>query len=161
MAPAQADDFLQALRPAGSRRRRPLPDRPRGRRSTALTDAVGFRYAYDAAIDQYAHPAAITVLTPEGHVSRYLFGIEFAPRDLQAGAGRSRRTARSARVVDQVLLFCYHYDPETGKYGFAIMNVVRLAGVLTVLALGAFISVTLRRERRQDSAVRTTATGTR
>jgi protein SCO1/2 len=127
---------------------------------TQLTSAVGFRYVYDAAIDQFAHPAAITVLTPAGHVSRYLFGIEFAPKDLrlalvEASAGRIGTT------VDQALLFCYHYDPESGRYGLAVMNFVRLGGVATVGALGAFIFLTLRRERRQDSAVGTTATGTR
>jgi protein SCO1/2 len=125
-----------------------------------LTDAVGFRYVYDPAIDQFAHPAAITVLTPAGHVSRYLFGIEFAPKDLrlalvEASAGKIGTT------LDQALLYCYHYDPESGRYGLAIMNMVRLGGLLTVVGMGAFILVTLRRERRQDSAVVKTATGIR
>jgi protein SCO1/2 len=126
----------------------------------ALTKAVGFRYAYDTAIDQYAHPAAITILTPEGHVSRYLFGIEFAPRDLRfalvdASAGRI------GTVVDQAMLFCYQYDPESGSYGFAIMTAVRLGGILMVVGIGAFIVVNLRRERRQERAVRSAAAGTR
>jgi protein SCO1/2 len=118
-----------------------------------LADAVGFRYAYDAAIDQYAHPAAVTVLTGEGRVSRYLFGIEFAPRDFKLAlieaADRKIGTA-----VDQVLLFCYHYDPETGKYGLVIMNLVRLAGALTVIVLGASIVYSLRRERRLAQGAR-------
>ena len=120
---------------------------------TALADAVGFRYAYDPAIDQYAHPAAVTVLTGDGRVSRYLFGIEFAPRDFKLAlieaADRKIGTA-----VDQVLLFCYHYDPATGKYGFVIMNLVRLAGALTVIIMGATIFYSLRRERRRAQGIR-------
>ncbi len=126
----------------------------------ALTDAVGFRYAYDAAIDQYAHSAIMTVLTPEGRVSKYLFGIEFAPRDVQLALVEAS-DRKIGTVVDDVLLFCYHYDPETGTYGFAIMNMVRAGGILTVLALAASILMTLRRERRQVGAAKPTATGTR
>ncbi len=124
-----------------------------------LADAVGFRYAYVRDIDQYAHPAAITVLTPEGRVSKYLFGIEFAPRDLrlslvEAGGGKV------GTVIDQALLFCYHYDPESGKYGFVIMNVVRFGAALTVVALAGSIVFALRRERRQRRPA-VAATGTR
>jgi protein SCO1/2 len=125
-----------------------------------LADAVGFRYAYDKDIDQYAHPAAITVLTAEGRVSKYLYGIDFAPRDLrlslvEAGDGRI------GTAVDQMLLFCYHYDPETGKYGFVIMNVIRVAAALTVVALAGSIVFALRRERRQRRPAGAVATGTR
>jgi protein SCO1/2 len=127
---------------------------------TRLTSAVGFRYVYDAAIDQFAHPAAITVLTPSGRVSRYLFGIDYSAKDLRLALVEAA-DGRIGTVVDQALLFCYHYDPETGKYGLAILNMVRLAGVATFGALGAFILWSLRRERRQDSAVTGTATGTR
>jgi len=127
---------------------------------TQLTSAVGFRYVYDATIDQFAHPAAITVLTPAGHVSRYLFGIEFAPKDLRLAMVEAS-SGKVGTALDQALLFCYHYDPESGRYGLAIMNMIRLGGALTVAGLGAFIFLTLRRERRQDSAVETTATGTR
>jgi protein SCO1/2 len=126
----------------------------------ALTDAAGFRYAYDEAIDQYAHPAAVTVATSDGRVSRYLFGIDFPPRDLrlalvEAGAGRI------GTAIDTALLFCYHYDPATGRYGLVIMNIVRLAGVLTVVLLVTAIAVSLRRERRRHNAVAETATGIR
>jgi protein SCO1/2 len=127
---------------------------------TQLTSAVGFRYVYDAAIDQFAHPAAITVLTPAGHVSRYLFGIEFAPKDLRLALVEAS-AGKIGTAVDQALLFCYHYDPESGRYGLAIMNLVRLGGILTVGGIGAFIFLTLRRERRQDTAVGKTATGIR
>jgi protein SCO1/2 len=127
----------------------------------AVTKAVGFRYAYDEAIDQYAHPAAITVLTSDGRVSRYLYGVEFAPRDLKLAIVEASE-GRVGTVVEQALLFCYHYDPETGTYGFVIMNVVRAAGALTVLLLAGSIFVALRRERRRASAVAPTAsTGTR
>jgi len=125
-----------------------------------LTGAVGFHYAYDPKIDQYAHPAVITVLTPEGRVSRYLFGIEFAPRDLRLALVEAA-DHRIGTAVDQMLLFCYHYDPESGTYGLAITNLVRLGGILTVLGLVTFILMSLRRERRQNSAVAGTATGTR
>jgi protein SCO1 len=127
---------------------------------TALTSAVGFRYAYDAQIDQFAHPAAITLLTGEGRVSRYLYGIEFAPRDLKLALVEASE-GKIGSVVEQILLFCYHYDPESGKYGLVIMNFVRLAAALTVIALGASVFLSLRRERRRHDAVRTTATGTR
>jgi protein SCO1 len=126
----------------------------------ALTSAVGFRYAYDAQIDQYAHPATITLLTADGRVSRYLYGIEFAPRDLKLALVEASE-GKIGSVAEQILLFCYHYDPESGKYGLVIMNFVRLAGALTVIALGASVFLSLRRERRQHNAVNTTATGTR
>ncbi|HEX7778749.1 MAG TPA: SCO family protein [Vicinamibacterales bacterium] len=112
-----------------------------------LADAVGFRYAYDAEIDQFAHPAAITLLTGDGRISRYLYGIEFAPKDFRLGLVEASE-GRIGTAVDSLLLFCYHYDPESGKYGMAIMNLIRLAGVITVVALGAFIFASLRRERR-------------
>jgi protein SCO1/2 len=126
----------------------------------ALTAAVGFKYKYDPAIDQFAHPSVLTVLTPEGRVSRYLFGIEFAPRDLRF-ALIDASNGGIGSVVDQAVLFCYLYDPSTGSYGFAVINAVRAAGLLTVLGLGAFILMNLRRERRQGSAVKTAATGIR
>jgi protein SCO1/2 len=125
-----------------------------------LTDAVGFRFKYDPAIDQFAHPAVLTVLTPEGRVSRYLFGIEFAPVNLRLALVEAA-DRRIGSAIDTMLLFCYHYDPASGSYGFAITNLVRAGGILTLLALGTFILTNLRRERRQARAVRGTATGTR
>lgn len=120
-----------------------------GRESSikALTDAVGFRYAYDAAIGQFAHPSLITVLTPEGKVSRYLFGIDFPGHDLRLALVEAAG-GRIGTPVDQALLFCYHYDPATGKYGLAILDLVRLGGILTLAAVAVFIVTTLRRERR-------------
>jgi len=119
---------------------------------TALTDAVGFRYAYDPEIDQYAHAAVITVLTPEGRVSRYFFGIEYMSRDLRLGLVEASEN-RLGTAVDQALLLCYHYDPEAGRYGIAVMNLMRLGGVLTLAALGAFLFVALRRDRAARAAV--------
>jgi protein SCO1 len=115
-----------------------------------LTSAVGFRYVWDDDLKQFAHPTGITVLTAEGRLSRYLFGVEYWPRDLRfalidASAGRI------GSPVAQVLLYCYHYDPEAGRYGFAIMRALRLAAAATVLALGAFIGVMVRREKRAVS----------
>lgn len=134
-----------------------------GRQSsiTALTSAVGFRYVWDQPTSQFAHPAAITVLTPDGRMSRYLYGVEFAPRDVQLALVEASE-GRVGSIVDQAMLFCYHYDPESGKYGFAVMNIVRAAGALTVLLMVGLILMSLRRERRQASAVtRTATTGTR
>lgn len=126
----------------------------------ALTRAVGFKYTYDATLDQYAHPALITVLTPDARVSKYLFGIEFATRDLKFALIEATG-GRIGSLVDQAVLFCYLYDPETGQYGFAIMTAVRIAGLLTLAGIGMFIVMNLRRDRRQDTAARRAATGIR
>jgi protein SCO1 len=112
-----------------------------------LSDAVGFRYAYDTRQEAYAHASGVIILTPEGTVSRYLFGLEYAPRDLRLALVEATAN-RIGTVIDQVLLFCYHYDPITGEYTMLIMNVLRLAGLTTVLVLGGLITVLLRRERR-------------
>jgi protein SCO1/2 len=117
----------------------------------ALTSAAGFRYTRDEATGQYAHPAAIMVLTPDGRMSRYLYGVEFAPRDLKLALVEAS-AGRVGSVVDQALLFCYHYDPQTGRYGLVIMNFIRAGGALTLLALGGWIVLSLRRERRQPRA---------
>ena len=125
-----------------------------GRESSikALTSAVGFNAAYDTATDQWAHPAAITVLTPDARISRYLYGVEFAPRDLKLALVEAS-DGKVGGVVEQMMLFCYHYDPETGKYGLVIMNFVRAAGALTVLIMVGAIVYSLRRERLQARAV--------
>jgi protein SCO1 len=115
-----------------------------------LTKAAGYRYVWDAETKQFAHPTGVIVLTPEGRLARYLFGIEYGPRDLryaivEASAGKV------GSPVDALLLYCYHYDPVRGRYGFVIMNTIRLAGVATVLALGSFIVLMMRRERQQHA----------
>jgi protein SCO1/2 len=110
-----------------------------------LTKAVGFRYAWDAETKQFAHPAGVVVLTPEGKIARYLFGIEYAPKDLRFAVIEASE-GRIGTPIDQAVLACYVYDPATGRYGAAIMRLLRVAGVLTLLALGGFITVMLRRE---------------
>jgi protein SCO1/2 len=112
----------------------------------ALTKAVGFRYAWDAETRQWAHPAGIVVLTPDGRIARYLYGIEYAPRDLRLALVEAA-SGRIGNIVDQAILFCYKYDPTTGRYGAAIMRVVRTGAVVTVIALATFILAMLRRER--------------
>jgi protein SCO1/2 len=111
-----------------------------------LADALGFRYVYDANIKQYAHGAAIYVATPKGVVSRYLLGIDFAPRDLRLALVEASNNVLGS-VVDQVLLLCYHYDPATGKYGAAAINAIRVGFVATVAGFLAFLFVSLRGER--------------
>jgi protein SCO1/2 len=112
-----------------------------------LTEAVGFRYTYDAAHEQFAHASGIMVLTPTGKLSRYFFDVNFPARDLRLGLVEASAN-QIGSPVDQILLFCFHYDPEEGKYGPAILNLLRLGGVLTVLGIGIFVWVLRRRERR-------------
>ena len=124
----------------------------------ALAQAVGFGYTYIPETDEYAHPAGVTVLTPEGVVSRVLFGVDFDPRDLKfALMDASGGTIGSP--VDRVLLRCFAYDPSHGKYGFAVMTTIRIAGMGTLVLLGAFMLLSLRRERRADASK--TALGSR
>jgi len=108
-----------------------------------LTAAVGFRYAYDADSKQYAHASAIMMLTPAGKISRYFYGISYPERDLRLGLVDASQ-GKIGSPVDQVLLFCYHYDPHTGKYGLLISRVLQLAGGLTVLCGGIFLAVLFR-----------------
>ena len=103
-----------------------------------LTEAVGFRYHYDEATKQFAHASAIMVATPHGKLSRYFYGIEYAPRDLRLGLIESSAN-KIGSPADQLLLYCYHYDPATGKYGAAVMKIMRIAGVITVLAIVAML----------------------
>jgi len=112
-----------------------------------LTRAVGFRYTWDQDSKQFAHPAGLVVLTPDGRIARYLFGIEYAPRDLRFALIEAS-FGRIGSFVDQAILYCYQYDPVTGRYGPSVMRIVRFLGILTVLALGAFVVLMLRRERR-------------
>jgi protein SCO1/2 len=102
-----------------------------------LARAVGFRYTWDPAIKQYAHAAGVVVLTPAGRVSRYFYGIEYSPRDLRLGLVEASER-RIGSPVDQLLLYCYHYDPTTGKYGMVAMTAVRIGGALTIGSLLAF-----------------------
>jgi protein SCO1 len=112
----------------------------------SISRAVGFRYAWDDETKQFAHPAGLVILTPDGTISRYLYGIEYAPRDLQLALVESGEGEISS-PVDQLLLYCYQYDPITGRYGATIMTVLRLASALTVLALGGFVFRSWRKEK--------------
>ena len=120
-----------------------------------LTQAVGFRYVYDAKTEQFAHAAGILMLTPQGKVARYFYGFDFSPRDLRLGLIEAAAYTIGT-PIDQVLLYCYHYDPLTGQYGLIIMNALRLSALATVLALGTFILVMFRRERLANLKIRET-----
>lgn len=114
-----------------------------------LSKAIGFSYAYDAKKDEYSHPAALVVLTPEGTVSRYFYGLDYDPRDVKLGlVDASSGTIGSP--VDKVLLRCCSYDPKTGKYSVQIMNVMRLAGGVTVVLLAVGLLVAVKRNRGDD-----------
>jgi protein SCO1/2 len=110
-----------------------------------LANAVGFRYAYDADSKQYAHASAIMILTPEGKISRYLYGIQYPERDLRLGLVDASE-GKIGSPVDQILLFCYHYDPHTGKYGLFVSRLIKLGGLLTVLIGGFFLILLFRSE---------------
>jgi protein SCO1/2 len=110
-----------------------------------LTEAVGFRYKYDPETDLYTHASAIIVATPEGKLSRYFYGVEYSPRDVRLGLVEASQN-QIGSFVDQVLLFCFHYDPVQGKYSLVILNGLRAAGIVTVLAILAFLWIMLRRD---------------
>jgi len=112
----------------------------------ALTKAVGFQYQYDPRINQYAHATAIMVLTPQGRISRYFYGVDFPPKDLRLGLVEASQ-GKIGNLTDQVLLYCYHYDPQTGKYGAVINNILRLGAGVTILILGAFLFILFRLEK--------------
>jgi len=109
----------------------------------ALTKAAGFQYQYDPKSGQFAHATAIMVLTREGKIAQYYYGVEFAPKDLRLGLIQASQN-KIGTVVDQVLLYCYHYDPNTGKYGAVISRVLQLAAGATILILGTFLIVMFR-----------------
>jgi len=110
----------------------------------ALTKTAGFQYEYDANSGQFAHTTAIMVLTPEGRIAQYYYGVEYAPKDLRLGLIQASQN-KIGNLADQVLLYCYHYDPATGKYGAVVMRILRLAGAATILTLGLFMIVMFRR----------------
>jgi protein SCO1/2 len=115
----------------------------------ALTDAVGYHYKYDPTTDQFAHASGIMIVTPDGRLSRYFYGVEYAPRDVRLGLVEASQN-KIGSPVDQILLFCYHYDPSTGKYGALVMRMVRVAGAGFVLVGGGFLLIVLRREKRSE-----------
>ena len=123
----------------------------------ALTKAAGFQYEYDATTGQFAHATAIMVLTPEGKIAQYYYGVEFAPKDLRLGLIQASQN-KIGNLVDEVLLYCYHYNPDTGKYGAIISRVLQLSAGATILILGTFLVVMFRldsaRRKRPQLTVR-------
>jgi protein SCO1/2 len=117
-----------------------------------LTQAAGFRYVYDRERNEYAHAAGVMVLTPGGRISRYLYGVEYAPRDLRLALIESAG-GKIGNLADQILLYCFHYDPAFGKYSAMTMNILRLAAVATVLGLALLIVLLKRRERPEPGPV--------
>jgi protein SCO1 len=111
-----------------------------------LAQAVGFQYQYDPKINQYAHATAIMILTPQGHISRYFYGVEFPPKDLRLGLVEASQE-KIGNAVDAVLLYCYHYNPAAGKYGAVISNILRLGAAITIVCLAGLLLVLLRMEK--------------
>jgi len=112
-----------------------------------VTDVAGFHYAYDPQLDNFAHATALMVLTPQGRMSRYLYGFEYKPRDVRLALVEAS-DGKIGSAVDQVLLLCYHYEPATGKYSRSAMAIMRAGGAATVAGLAGFIFIMIRRERR-------------
>jgi protein SCO1/2 len=113
---------------------------------SALANSVGFRYHYDPKLDQFAHAAGIMLITPEGRVAQYYYGVEFSAKDMRLGIVEASQN-KIGSLADEVLLYCYHYDPRTGRYGATVTNIVRLAGAATVIVLGCAIFLLFRQEK--------------
>ncbi|HEY4330340.1 MAG TPA: SCO family protein [Phycisphaerae bacterium] len=114
----------------------------------ALTGTVGYRYRWDEATGQFVHPAGLILLTPEGKISRYFFGIDYDPTDLRLSLVEASQ-GRIGSVTDKILLYCYHYDPATGRYGLAIANVLRAGAAFTLVALAGGLAMLWRADRRR------------
>lgn len=118
---------------------------------SGLTEAIGFRYRYDETAGEFAHAAGLAVLTPDGRIARYFFGVEYPPRHLRLALVEAA-DERIGSLADQIFLYCFRYDPTTGRYSAVTMNLVRIGGVATLLALGLFVTLSLRREHRPRPA---------
>ena len=116
-----------------------------------VTDAVGFRYVWDVHTATFAHASAIYVLTPEGKLSKYFYGIDYSPKDMRLALIEASQN-KIGNPVDQILLFCYHFDPQSAKYTVYAMGLLRVAGAATVLSLGGFVFIMLRRDSRQKGS---------
>jgi len=117
-----------------------------------VCEAVGFHYAYDKQTRQFAHPGGLVILTPDGKVARYLFDVEYAPRDLRLSLVEASNR-RIGSPTDRLLLMCYGYDPAAGKYALLVMNLVRIGGFLTVAAIGTFVGLSIYRERKRSNVM--------
>jgi protein SCO1/2 len=143
MAAKKKDQFLRRYnRPGAERGWHFLVGQPAA--IEAVTKAAGFQYQYDEKTGQFAHSTAILVLTPQGKIAQYYYGIEYPPKDLRLALVEASEN-RIGNVMDELLLYCYHYDPEKGKYSATVMRVLRLMGVATMLCLGALVFVLIRR----------------
>ena len=120
-----------------------------------LTDAVGFRYAWDPKYQQYAHASGLMILTPDGRVSRYFYGLDYSVFDVRLSLIEAS-DGKIGTPVEQVMLYCFHYDPSTGRYSLAITNILKVAAGLTLAVLGSYLFVNFRRERRLSREVRET-----
>jgi protein SCO1/2 len=116
----------------------------------ALAAAVGFRYRFDPKLDQFAHAAGIMLITPEGKIAQYYYGVEYSAKDMRLGIVEASQN-KIGSLADQVLLYCYHYDPRTGHYGATITNIVRLGGIVTVIVLGSSLVMLFRKEKHDQS----------
>jgi protein SCO1/2 len=114
----------------------------------AIMQAIGFHYRWDPVNKMFIHASGVMVVTPEGRVARYLYGVEYEPKDLKLGLIEASHD-RIGSPVDQILLFCYHYDPKTGKYGAVVMNILRLAGIITLLLMAVGLWLFWRSDLRQ------------
>lgn len=146
LAAAKKQTFLQQLNRPGAEKgwhflvgKQPEID--------ALAKSLGWEYQYDPKTDQFAHAAGVILATPEGKIAQYYYGVEYPGRDVRLGIVEASKN-RIGSLADQVLLYCYHYDPRTGKYGAVVTNMVRLGGSLTILILGGFLIVMYRHEPR-------------
>ena len=117
-----------------------------------LTECVGFRYRWDEGTAQYVHPAGIMILTPEGRIARYFFGIDFDPTDIRLSLVEASAN-KIATPTDRVLLYCYHYDPRTGRYGLAVANTLRAGAALTLLVLATLLALLWKADRRRTRAL--------
>jgi len=115
-----------------------------------VTSAAGFSYRWDEATGQFAHVSGVLVTTPDGRLSRYFYGVEYSPKELRMALVESSE-GHVGSAVDQLLLYCYHYDPATGRYGVIAMNLVRLGGAITLVLLVGFILLMRKREKQQNA----------
>jgi protein SCO1/2 len=147
MAREKRDDYLESYgRPSAKAGIHFLTGQPEAIRS--LAETVGFGYRYVPERDEYAHAAGIMILSPEGKLSRYLFGVQYDPKTVRMALLEASE-GKIGSAIDRVVMYCFHYDPEEGKYTMAAMNVMRLVGAFTVVVLSALIAILWRRERRR------------
>jgi protein SCO1/2 len=119
-----------------------------------LTEAVGFHYNYDPQTNQFAHASGIMIATPQGKLARYFYGIEYSASDLRLGLVEASEN-KIGTPIDKVILYCFHYDPASGKYGLVVVNLIRLGGVATIVGMIAFLLLL----RRKNTAHKREAEG--